>query len=109
MINSVISSSKCSKLLFTKRNQSSAFFDEGTVHCFPNITKKPRKLRGLNFIQKQLVAYKSNPILTPNLVAINFVILDFTSGIFTLSNTVFAKAYINNAFPSFFGIPRCCM
>ena len=28
------------------------------------------------------MAYKSKPILTPNFWAINFVILDFTSGIY---------------------------
>ena len=37
--------------------------------------------------------------------AIIFLILDLTDGIFTLSSTLFAKAYVNNALASFLGIP----
>ena len=58
---------------------------------------------------KPFSPYKSNPKLTPNLVAIILVMRCFNSGILMLSITSLEKAYINKAFASFWGIPRCCM
>ena len=48
----------------------------------------------------------SKPIFTPNFLAIMLLTLAFTSGIFTLANTLFAKPYIKSAIASFSGIPR---
>ena len=56
-------------------------------------------------ILSSIFHYKSNPIFTPNLLAINLLIRFLSCGIFTLSSTLLANAYINNARASFSGIP----
>ena len=52
-------------------------------------------MRGSILYKKHLRCYKSNPRLTPNLVAINLLILDFTSG--TLATTWQASVNANRA------------